>query len=194
MNHRQPPRSPAGMRRALQSLSLLMLPTIACASNLNGHRRYGPPQPCPVHLPDPYLPRIGAPSLRFQPEMVVASSPLPPLNPKETPTTTSPDALTAATNAASVVPVAPVASPTEASTDETKSTSPAGSAGGKIRLPAPILPDDVQQVVHPEDFLPYFQFPAPGGSGARVIVPVAPAAAPTPAQQPPSSATYIQTP
>jgi hypothetical protein len=113
----------------------------------------------------------------------------------------SPDALITSTNPEakaipSLIPVGPSETTSANSTsDEAKSTSPVGSGGAKIRLPAAILPDDVRPAVRPEDFLPFFQFPAPGGTGnVRVIVPVAPTAPSAPGTQPPSSATYIQTP
>ena len=51
----------------------------------------------------------------------------------------------------------------------------------------PILPDDVPPPVHPEDFLPYFQYPEAG-----VREPSAPPSANR--TLPPSSATYHQDP
>ena len=51
----------------------------------------------------------------------------------------------------------------------------------------PILPDDVPPPVHPEDFLPYFQYPEP--PGARE-----PSAPPSANALPPSSASYHQSP
>jgi len=67
-----------------------------------------------------------------------------------------------------------------------KTAAPAAAPAGAPPAP-PILQDDVPPPVHPEDFLPYFQYPEAG-----VREPSAPPSADR--ALPPSSATYHQDP
>ena len=57
--------------------------------------------------------------------------------------------------------------------------------------PPAILPDDTRPATHPEDFLPYFQFPSSNGD-LTIIVPATATRPSAPGQLPPSSATYQQ--
>lgn len=72
-------------------------------------------------------------------------------------------------------------------------TAPVGSEAIPKAIPPSIMPDDTRPKVHPEDFLPYFQFPvnAANPGNVTVVVPgtLTPPAAGT---QPPSTATYRQ--
>lgn len=136
----------------------------------------------------PYLPVCGAPPLRFErpappPDVATdppaAAPPIPSLDPTET--------LVATANSAAMQPVEPAPAP--AAVAEPDATEPAKTA------PRPILPDDTRPAVRAEDFLPFFRVPGAGRNpaGASIVVPGVPAAPPGPAN-PPSSATYTQTP
>lgn len=57
--------------------------------------------------------------------------------------------------------------------------------------PPAILPDDTRPATHPEDFLPFFQFPTSNGD-VTVVVPATATRPLSPGQLPPSSATYQQ--
>ncbi len=130
----------------------------------------------------PYLPAVGAPSLRFR-----AGPPPPDLSAR--PTAGAPP-LPALSRTESSVALANVAAaqlagahgPTDSHPGENNNSSPAAK-----HPPLPILPDEIRPQVRPEDFLPFFQVPGsvtqPNGVNSR-----------GPAALPPSTATYSQTP
>ena len=114
-------------------------------------------------------------------EQLTSDADEPTLNPS-TPTADAP-ASAADASATSLSPTAPAA-------DE-PTTPSATDDPPPVRTPTPILRDDLRPQTRPEDFLPFFQIPAPG-SDADVIVPTPRTPVGTPL--PPSSATYTQTP
>jgi hypothetical protein len=192
MNHREPPHLPVGVRRALRCLSLLLVPTLTLDQGVAGPRlrsaqRLGAE-------PLPYLPVLGSPTLRIEeapppPDLVTrpaaAAPPVPAL--------TRLESSVAAANADAARTVASTRAQTEVTKSATSGTPEATKAPD--RAPAPILPDTTRPVIHPEDFLPYFEIPASGSRrpDVTIIAPI-PASAPAPAPIPPSSATYTQTP
>ena len=202
MNHREPTHLPAGMRRALHCLSLLLLPALA-PDGVHALPRSRPPGSGPDLRnaePNPYLPKLGAPALRFQdatppPDLVTRPAAAAPPTPALTPT----EASVALANAAA-------AHPAPASTSEPRTVTsppapapdanPQPPAAAPVKTPPAILPDNARPSVRPEDFLPYFQIPgsAQQPSDVTLLVPAAPAAPTPPATLPPSSATYTQTP
>jgi hypothetical protein len=179
MNHRESPHLPAGMRRALRCLSLLIVPALALDES---HATPGERTGIRVNAePIPYLPVLGSPSLRIEeapppPDLVTRPASAAPPVPAATPAEASVAA--ANINAARSTTVATEEAPTE-SKAEPSAISPGPAPAAKT--PPAILPDTTRPVIHPEDFLPYFQIP--GSSSA-----------PTPGPLPPSSATYTQTP
>jgi hypothetical protein len=205
MNHREPPHLPAGARRALHCLSLLLLPALA-PDGVQALPRTRPPgsgRELQTADPIPYLPMLGAPPLRFQdatppPDLVMrpaaAAPPTPALTLAETSVAL---ANAAAARSAAVVAETPDASsapetpePTAAVTEPAAAPPPA-----PVKTPPPILPDSLRPAVRPEDFLPYFQIPGAARQPAdvTVLLPGVPTA-PAPAPLPPGSATYRQTP
>lgn len=193
MNHREQPHLPAGVRRALHCLSLVLLPALA-PEGVHALPRSRPPGSGPDLRnaeQNPYLPKLGAPPLRFQevappPDIVTrpaaAAPPTPALSPTETSVAL---ANAAAARSTSTAPETPAETPTA------PKSAPAPTA--PARTPAPILPDNVRPSVRPEDFLPYFQIPGSARTPSDVTL-LVPAAAPQPpATVPPSSATYRQT-
>ena len=147
----------------------------------------------PSAEPAPYLPVLGSPSIRIDqapppPDLVTRPAPAAPPVPALTPTESTvavanADAArsTTAPSAAAPTDAAPVDAATPAASTLPPPPPPA-------KTPAPILPDNLHPVVHPEDFLPYFQIPGTGHPDV-IVAPGAPAPAPIPA----SSATYTQT-
>lgn len=189
MNHREPPHLPVGVRRALRCLSLLLVPAMALDEGHAGIRFRSTIRP--VTEPTPYLPVLGATSLRVEevlppPDLVTRPAAAAPPVPALTPTESSVAVANAdAARSAAVTP--------EDSTPAPAKAVPPPAPPRK--MPPPILPDDVRPVVHPEDFLPYFQIPgsAKQANDVTLLTPGVPSA-PTPAPIPPSSATYTQTP
>jgi hypothetical protein len=142
-----------------------------------------------VFLSRPYLAAINPPGLRF-------SEALPPPDLSVRPPAGAPPAPAAvaepvAVAAAALPPAA--ARPPLAAESRPPPAAPAGPASVPATPTPPILPDDTRAKVRPEDFLPFFQFPANAAQADGVTV-VAPATLtpPTPGTQPPSSATYRQ--
>ena len=200
MNHREPPPSLAGTRRALRCISLLLLPGLApdAAPAL--------PPPRQIQRPGsdrregdsaPYLAFVGAPPLRFQdvspPPDIAArpaagAPPIPPLSPTES-------AVALANAAAARSAAASAHAQDEVPVVEVK-VAPKGPAAPPKPTPPAILPDDTRPAVRPEDFLPYFQIPgAPKPSGeVDVIMPANPAPPAAPGTVQPSSASYTQSP
>ena len=166
------------MRQALHCLALLLLSGLGPEANAarSRLREWRGPESAP------YLTVYGPPGLRFR-ELEVP--PEPALRPvaagPPVPGLSAVAVAVAVANAAAIqiptasgVPIMDVAKPGQLNTPQGESTP---LAAAKPVAPA-ILPDDTRHQIRAEDFLPYFQIP--GG--------------PVPAQLPPSSATYTQTP
>lgn len=198
MNHREPPHLPAGTRRALHFLSLLLLPAVAP----EGVQALTRPRFAPATAADlkrlatsPYLPVLGAAPLRFEdpappPDLTARPAAAAPPNPALTPAENSVAlANAAAAHPAAVEEPAPSAATEAAESAETKPAPPSPR-------PAPaVLPDQARPTVRPEDFLPFFQLPGSSPQGdVNVIVPGAVRSAPVPPPIPNSSATYRQSP
>ena len=137
----------------------------------------------------PYLSAIGSPALRFAdaippPDLTVRPPAGGPPSPAEAHSTSSADTEKPDISLAAPTPAAAVAI-----SSSVPSTEPAKAA--PVKIPPPILPDDTRPKVRAEDFLPFFQFPAPTANGDVTVVAPVPNA-PTPAPLPPSSATYRQ--
>lgn len=192
MNHREPPHLSAGTRKVLRCLSLFLVPALTLDEGHAGPRLRN--ALCPSAEPAPYLPVLGSLSIRVEvaqppPDLVTRpASGAPPV-----PALTAEESTVAAANAdaarSTATPSEQTPSP-DAKTDAVHVTPPPTPEG---KTPAPILPDTTHPVVHPEDFLPYFQIPGTRQSpDVTVIVPGVPAP-PVPASLPPSSASYIQT-
>jgi hypothetical protein len=184
MNHREPTHPPKRMRKALHCLSLLLIPALAPASILVATRsRVAPGLPVEQQEaePMPYLPAVGAPSLRFR-----AAPPPPDLTAR--PTAAAPP-LPALSRTESSVALANAAAAQSAGARGAADSHPGenNNSPAAKHAPLPILPDEIHLQVRPEDFLPFFQVPEsvtqPNGVNSR-----------GPAALPPSSATYSQTP
>lgn len=141
-------------------------------------------------LSRPYLAVIGPPELRFAEALPPPDlSVLPPAGAPPQPVVTPEPVVSSVTSheAVASTPVAadlPVSAATPAKTDSAAPAAP---------LPPAILPDDTRAKVKPEDFLPFFQFPANAARPGDVTVAVpATLTPPAPGNQPPSSATYRQ--
>ncbi len=194
MNHREPPQRSAGARRAFRCLSLLLLPALAPVG-AQAMPRPGPPGADTDRraAPNPYLPAIGAPPLRFQeasppPDLVTRPAAAAPPTPALTPTESS----VALANAAAARSAAVSETPVSADVPPTSAPGPAKPATAPAKTPSAILPDSARPAVRPEDFLPYFQVPGASQNPSDVTLPV-PAAPTAPAALPNSSATYRQT-
>ena len=131
----------------------------------------------------PYLALIGAPALRLAeaappPDLSVR----PPSGAPPHPASASPEPAAASESKSppSTQPAAISIAPAQA--------EPA-KASKKTSTPPPILPDDTRSKVRPEDFLPFFKFPA---SDTNSTDNVSPATPPAPGILPPSSVTYRQ--
>ena len=180
----QPPRTVGGCRAVLRlAFCLIPLAVIADLSVASDETTTLPSRP--------YLPALGAPGLRFgeptpPPDLSVrapVAAPAPTATSTE-PTTPSAQNPATKTEAAAANEESPPTSPPTAAANATKPSGPG--------IPS-VLPDETRPKVRPEDFLPYFQFPAPGANPGNVTV-VAPGSLtpPAPPSQPPSSATYRQ--
>jgi hypothetical protein len=146
----------------------------------------------------PYLHYIGSPPLRFQearPPPEIAVRPLLAAEQSksgEKSTSTLNPTAPLSTKVAAVA--APAAGPAVTAGKSTGTVTVAGKPLDRPAKPAgpdPLLPDDAGSKVRPEDFLPFFQFP--GGRNPEPKTAAVPAP-PSPGIQPPSSATYQQTP
>jgi hypothetical protein len=159
------------------------------AGNLGGYRHPSLPA-CPAEVASAYVPSVGSPPLRFLAEPIVAPAPAPSITKETIATPKSNDFIPPANDHPGAADSMAV-DPTGNKGPEAQET-PVATKG---RTPAPILPDNTRPTVHPEDFLPFFQFPLNRGQTGEVnvIMPLPPAP-PTPSGQPASSATYIQTP
>jgi hypothetical protein len=190
MNHRQPPLTLGWARRALDRrvfLILAMVPGISLAG-VHGHPALSD-CPCPYEpVVEPYLTHVGAPALRFQPQIQVAVL-------HDSPTSALAKNLGSHPPEMDIIPdpslqTANLDKSADVSSGEAK---PDPLANPKGRSSAPILPDDARPTVRPEDFLPFFQYPGSGSKSGAVIItnPVSLTPA-VPGTLPPSSATYIQ--
>lgn len=200
MNQREPTSAPVGVGQALPCLALLLLPLLTAAQ--------GWARPAVSAKPSSarsYLVAIGSPPLRFE-------EPAPPPDLVTRPPAAAPPQPTAGGNASDSTPLAldtaalAATSPEVPATGSIVGTSPIDNidvdsddsaldtiddAPEPVRTPPPILRDDLRPQTRPEDFLPFFQIPAPG-TDATVIVPAP--RTPTGRPLPPSSATYTQSP
>ncbi len=192
MNHREPPQLPVGARKLLRCLSLLLVPALALDQGHAGPRVTTQTGSGATSIP--YLPVLGAISLRFEevpppPDLVTKPAAAAPPVPSLTPTETSVAAANADAARSTVVPAEPENEPPAEANSAASTTTPAS----ETKVSPRILPDTTRPVVHPEDFLPYFQIPGTGRpADVDVIVPGV-LTAPAPAPLPPSSATYNQT-
>jgi hypothetical protein len=188
----------------LYGLSLLTLPALAPHGVQALPRTRPPGSGSDLRSAEivPYLPKLGAPRLRFQeatppPDLVTrpaaGAPPVPPLSPTES-TVAIANAEAARSAPATDPPPDPPPSAAAPATTGPAASAPAGEAPAKP-VPAPILPDNVRPAVRPEDFLPFFQIPGAGRNpaGVSVLAPVPPGV-PPPASLPASSANYRQTP
>jgi len=183
MNHRVAPPGTAKGRWAWLFLSIL-LPALAnrvstqatSSPNALGEASY---PLMPQRGPRPYLSVIGPPPLRFEdifpPPDVSANPPAgaPPKLPEK--------AKAADTDVVLPKPAPPPVVVAAPKPTETHAAPPAAPAAPRI------LPDDVPAQVHPEDFLPYFQYPGAGPKGRSAEAHPAP-------PLPVSTATYTQGP
>ncbi len=200
MNHRAHTHLRVGVRRALHCLTLMLLPA-ATPKNLpaltHSGATAGPPN---TFGPEPYLPALGAPALRFQlaappPDLTTrpaaSAPPVPALSPTEA---TVVQANLAAAHSSAPEPITPTP-PGQTVAVQTPSPAPVAPTTPTKPAPPPILPDDTRHSVRPEDFLPYFQMPGSARlpNDINLIVPAGPSA-PAPAPLPPSTATYTQSP
>jgi hypothetical protein len=203
MNHREPPHLPVGARRALQCMSLLLLPAMASEAAPALPRQSLAPVGHGSNAPGsdsvPYLAVVGSPALRFQrstpppPDLVsrpaAAAPPTPPLTPTES-------SIAQANSAAVQAAPRNLRPADEAPVTDIKPAAAPAPTPVKAAPPS-ILPDDTRPTVRPEDFLPYFQIPGSAKQANEVNV-IMPASAVTtssgsiPVQ--PSSATYTQSP
>ena len=200
MNQREPTSAPVGAGQALPCLALLLLPLLTAAQ---GWAR--PALSAPASSAKSYLVALGSPPLRFEepappPDLVTRPPAAAP--PQPTPGANVSDSAQPALEADALATTSTVApataaivgtSPIDSVEVELDEPLPAliDDAPEPARTPPPILRDDLRPQIRPEDFLPYFQIPAPG-TDATVIVPTPRTPNGTPL--PPSSATYTQTP
>jgi hypothetical protein len=196
MNHREPPQMRVDPGRVLHYVALLLLPALAPTPTHANGRGGGGSESLP------YLIAVGAPMLRFREAPLppkISQRPVaaaPPLPRSEAP---APEAHAARPDALIARPPAPPAEAVEVSPVEPKlptveERKPAEPPAKRPPPPPAIIPDDTRPSVRPEDFLPFFQIPGPGGAPAGVgVIGPAPQAAPAPAPLPPSSAVYKQT-
>ena len=192
MNRVIPP-SP-GRRRSRLLLALLLPPLVCGISQYRVPlitRAMGADFPRPEEEARTYLHVVGPPPLRFE-EMEVApqkdvstrpppGAPPPPAAIERQPSHTSlmDVLLTPGWTGMADHPSKPESKKVKSASSAHKADSPA------------ILPDDGSARVHPEDFLPFFQFPGAGRTGGADSNSGVPTPA-APGQLPASSATYQQ--
>lgn len=165
----------------LSPAAALFAPTFAAGSGWDTHSR-------------PYLAVIGPSAIRFAqavppPDLSV----LPPAGAPPQPVAPPDPVLSAVTPSGTGAPAAAQATPPPAVPTRPESAAPARPGPPSSNAIPSILPDDTRAKVRPEDFLPYFQFPATAAQPGDVTVAVpATLTPPAPGSQPPSSATYRQ--
>jgi len=184
----QPPAPKGGLHRTLRVLTLLLLQHALAPFGSDAFARMRLPfNPASDSNSRPYLLVAGAPSLRFRatpPAIPIAVAKV------ETPTSSAAQPAIAALPGgepahptATVEPIAAPAAPVVEPVDISKTAA--------ATKPAPnIIPDDTRPNTRPEDFLPYFRFPA----RSDVVIPSSSEVSqpPAPGQLPASSATYQQ--
>lgn len=187
MNHHQR-HTPPGAIRALRCCALLVavLSTREALATLCLPKFRATPGKV---MAREYLLAVGAPELRFQKPIV------PSVRPAARLAAASSQADETHPSPAAVVPGETRSAAPEHSVNvhvAPDETPPQKTRSGPSQR---ILPDNTRPNARPEDFLPFFRFPAPTGQSGKVdvIVPV-PADAPSGAPLPPSSATYFQSP
>jgi hypothetical protein len=190
MNRVIPPRAGTGKGRLL--LALLLPPLVTGISQYSvppiTHAE-GADYPRPEEEARTYLHVVGPPPLRFEePEVVPQKD----VSTRPPPGAPPPPPSIEKSGHASIMDVllAPgwngmTDHPSKPESKKAKSSSTAPKAGA----PA-ILPDDGASRVHPEDFLPFFQFPEAARNGGTESYGIPTPAAP--GQLPPSRATYQQ--
>jgi hypothetical protein len=202
MKHRESPPLPAGARRALRCLSLLLVPVLAPeAAPAMPRQRYAIGHGLGERGGDslPYLVLVGTPPLRFQrstppPDLVArpasGAPPVPSLSSTESSVAWAnlAAARSAAANARGEdeAPVTEIDPPVKNAAAPPPAKTP----------PRAILPDETRAKVRPEDFLPFFQVPGNPrqANEVNVIMPANALTSPAPGTLPPSTATYTQTP
>jgi hypothetical protein len=193
MNHREPPRHLAGIRKALHCLLGMLLPATAALTNAHAFPRLLPSAAVAARRvePTPYLSATATPPLRFQQPAPQLMS----LQPATTPAPANAAAQTLAIDGATAPQSTAARGEPEIGAPAANPSNSAGETDMPAKSPTAILPDDVRPSIRPEEFLPYFQIPGSARQSADVtlLVPV-PKAAPAPASIPPSSATYTQSP
>ena len=190
MNHRvKPPR--AGMRWAGLFLALVLPPLVTGESHnivfpILG--AVGSWLPQSRRAPHSYLVLVGPPPLRF-----LEGNVAPPRNVPANPPPPPPSSLRPSLDQSSILSIllAPGWQPpvTSAAKPERNSRPAAQPSSDAQPATPPILPDDGGTGVHPEDFLPFFQFPGAAGPGATDSSAALPSA---PGRLPPSTAIYHQ--
>jgi hypothetical protein len=136
-----------------------------------------------AYVSRPYLGAIGAPPLTFQSPPIVDMETRP-LGTASSRQPAHPDIVPASASAAAPARNAaaqPAAMPAE--------RKPAEVLPHPSKDTTPIMSDDSQRNVHPEDFLPFFQFPGSAGAPGDLNSSTAPSPA-APAHNLPSTATY----
>ncbi len=186
----QPHRPKGGLHRAVRLLSLLLIQHALVPTSKEANARTRLPENSgnnPVSDSDsrPYLKVAGSIPLRF-------SAP-----PRPMPILTTKMAAATSTTSLAIAPIATessVATTTLTPAIESKNQPNDPTAGPPspttVKPAGSILPDNTSQSTRPEDFLPFFQFPA--GGDVTVAVPVRIPSPPPPGQLPASSATYQQ--
>jgi len=173
-----PPRPSPGGRPALPRFLLLALAAIA------GLRVEADSPARPKSRP--YLTTIGPPPVRSEEPPPPRDYQVRPAGGPPVPAAAPEIAEVAEANRAASASTPPFPLPSAA--QEPPAAAP---VSGPVPRPAPpIIPDDTRPPVRPEDFLPFFQLPVPGGDATAVIPASASAPAPAPGQ--PSRATYRQ--
>lgn len=191
MNQREPTSVPQCTGPASPCLALLLV------TLLSGARALAHPQPV-IQAPAlpaerPYLVALGAPPLRFQDPPPPAELVHRPSKPGELSPPSS--GSTPSLSEALAQPVPEVSSEMDAPLNDRGSSASLdadSSPSVPMRIPRPILPDEMRPQARAEDFLPFFEIPVTQSGDVTLVVPVprAPGAAPA---LPASSATYRQT-
>jgi hypothetical protein len=187
MNSRDLPQPPA-VRQAFVRLGLglvLLTPSVHAAFSLRSML----PVRAATGEPAGYLPHVGAPALRFQ------NPPLPPAEPAPLAVKPARTDDNPANDVTRLPPPANEGTATAPAAAPVSTPTPPDSAAPSPRLPAPILRDEIQPTVRPEELVPYFQIPgaARQSSDVTLLMP-APGSPAAPGSLPPSSATYTQSP
>jgi hypothetical protein len=184
----QPPSPKGGLHRTLRVLSLLLLQHALVPTSTDVHARSRLPSnpdsdPVPTGNSRPYLKIAGSLPLRFG----TAPRPIPILASKASVSNPPPQPIAATPVEPAPAPLSPVI---EEKNPPTEPPIVPVSTPVESKRVLSILPDDTHPSTRPEDFLPFFQFPA--GRNVNVVVPAGAIKPTTPGQLPASSATYQQ--